>query len=147
MALSPGRRPAVGRGRAVGRLDDKRTAEGDESYAMVTLNADHHSLLKWMHRPGTTRPQYMQDERAVVPFASSAFELSLRGTVEGAAAALQLPDVEVYSAGPDRPSLLAGNDMKGAIPAVTRCCSRELHTGVRPPKAVICCCTLQHHEE
>ena len=85
---------------------DKETGEVVESYTMVTLNADHHPLLNRMHRPDPTRPETMQDKRAVVPLAPSAFKVWLRGAIEEATAVLQLPDTEVYNAGPDQPSLL-----------------------------------------
>ncbi|WP_046116079.1 SOS response-associated peptidase [Aquincola tertiaricarbonis] len=87
---------------------DKQTGEVVESYTMVTLNADHHPLLNRMHRPDPTRPTTMQDKRAVVPLHPSAFDAWLRGTVDEATAALALPHIDDYDAGPDQPSLLTG---------------------------------------
>jgi hypothetical protein len=66
---------------------------------MVTLNADHHPLLRRMHRPDTARPIEMQDKRAVVPLAPSSFDAWLTGTIEQATAALVLPDETVFDAG------------------------------------------------
>lgn len=43
----------------------------------------------------------MQDKRAVVPLQPSAFDVWLRGTIEEATAALVLPHVDDYDAGPD----------------------------------------------
>lgn len=80
---------------------DKETGELHESYTMVTLNADHHPLLNRMHRPDPERPATMQDKRAVVPLHPSAFDAWLRGTIEEATAALVLPHVDDYDAGPD----------------------------------------------
>jgi putative SOS response-associated peptidase YedK len=80
---------------------DKSTGEIHESYTMVTLNADHHPLLRRMHRPDLSRPAHMQDKRAVVPLAPEQFDAWLRGTAEEATAALVLPQPDVYDAGPD----------------------------------------------
>tara|TARA_B100001105_G_C22389990_1_gene443896 strand:- start:1463 stop:2224 length:762 start_codon:yes stop_codon:yes gene_type:complete len=88
---------------------DKETGEVVESFTMITLNADHHPLLSRMHRPDLTREATLQDKRAVVPLAPSAFEVWLQGTTEEATAALQLPGADVYNAGPDQPSLLPGD--------------------------------------
>ncbi|URI11636.1 hypothetical protein MW290_22135 [Aquincola tertiaricarbonis] len=67
----------------------------------MTLNADHHPRLNRTHRPGPQRPATMQDKRAVVPLHPSAYDVWLRGTIEEAAAALVLPHVDDYDAGPD----------------------------------------------
>jgi hypothetical protein len=72
-----------------------------ESYTMITLNADHHPLLRRMHRPDLSRPVEMQDKRAVAPLAPASFEAWLRGTIEDATAALALPDEASFAAGPD----------------------------------------------
>jgi putative SOS response-associated peptidase YedK len=81
---------------------DQATGEIHESYTMVTLNADHHPLLRRMHRPDLTRPPQMQDKRAVVPLAPALFDVWLNGTIEEAAAALVLPEEALFDAGPDR---------------------------------------------
>jgi putative SOS response-associated peptidase YedK len=80
---------------------DKTTGEIHESYTMITLNADHHPLLRRMHRPDLTRPVERQDKRAVVPLAPTAFDVWLRGTIDEATAALVLPDLAEFDAGAD----------------------------------------------
>lgn len=80
---------------------DRETGEVHESYTMVTLNADHHPLLRRMHRPDPDRPSDQQDKRAVVPLAPSLFEAWLKGTIEEATRALVLPSEGEFDAGPD----------------------------------------------
>lgn len=58
----------------------------------------------------------MQDKRAVVPLAPAAFKVWLRGTIEEAAAALQLPSVEVYNAGPEQSLALPGSKLSAQNP-------------------------------
>lgn len=70
---------------------------------MVTLNADHHPLLRRMHRPDPERPPGQQDKRAVVPLAPWAFDAWLKGTIEEATRALVLPPEDELNAGPDAP--------------------------------------------
>lgn len=42
------------------------TGEWVNSFAMLTINADEHPLMKHMHRPDPKRPPEMQDKRMVV---------------------------------------------------------------------------------
>jgi putative SOS response-associated peptidase YedK len=46
--------------------EDPLTGEWRNTFAMLTINADTHPLFKEMHRPDTTRPPHMQDNRMVV---------------------------------------------------------------------------------
>lgn len=87
---------------------DPATGEVDESYTMVTQNADCRPLLSRMHRPDPGRPATMQDKRAVIALAPSCFEVWLRGTVDEATSALHLPHFDVYAAGPDAPPRSSG---------------------------------------
>lgn len=78
---------------------------------MVTLNADHHPLLNRMHRPDPARATTVQDKRAV-PLYPSAFTAWLCGSLDEATAALALPHIDDYDAGPDQTSLLVGGSEK-----------------------------------
>lgn len=87
---------------------DKESGEVVESYSMVTLNADGHSLLSRMHRPDPKRPPHMQDKRAVVPLAPEAFDTWLRAPVDEAVTALVLPPEEAFEAAPEGTTPPAG---------------------------------------
>jgi putative SOS response-associated peptidase YedK len=80
---------------------DRETGEVFPSYSMVTLNADAHPLFSRMHRPDPTRPETMQDKRAVVPLPPSASRAWLTGTIEEASAVLTLPDERDIEAAPE----------------------------------------------
>lgn len=79
----------------------KETGEVVESYAMVTMNADGHSILGRMHRPDPDRPPDKQDKRAVVALRPSAYLAWLYGDEAAARAALQLPEAEEIEAAPE----------------------------------------------
>jgi len=85
---------------------DKATGEVHESYTMLTLNADDHSLMKRMHKPvvdPTTKialPPELQDKRSVIPIERGDVDQWLAGTVEEAKALLRLAPVEAFDAGP-----------------------------------------------
>lgn len=79
---------------------DPETGEVVPNYTMVTVNADHHSLLNRMHRPDKTRPEDKQDKRGIVPLQGDLVDAWLYGTPEEAFSALQLPAAEDYDAGP-----------------------------------------------
>jgi putative SOS response-associated peptidase YedK len=81
---------------------DKATGEVVESYSMITLNADQHSLFKRMHRPDMSRPETLQDKRAVVALLPSTFDVWLAGTVEEATRVLVLQPEEAFDAAPER---------------------------------------------
>ncbi|CAN5720660.1 hypothetical protein BH10PSE18_BH10PSE18_50390 [soil metagenome] len=53
-----------------------RTPEGQwvDSFAMLTINADDHELMRNMHRPDPKRPPEMQDKRMVVVLPDSLYE-------------------------------------------------------------------------
>lgn len=76
-----------------------------ETYAMITINADSHELMKRMHRPeldkdGNVLPPEQQDKRMVVVIADDDEEAWLRGTADEAAAVVRPWPVEKFSAGP-----------------------------------------------
>jgi len=79
---------------------DKATGEIHDSYTMLTLNADHHALMKRMHRPDPKRPPEMQDKRSVVAIESDDVETWLGGTNEEATACIRLPALELIDAAP-----------------------------------------------
>lgn len=53
-----------------------QTSEGKwvDSFAMLTVNADDHKLMRHMHRPDPKRPPEMQDKRMVVILPDGLFE-------------------------------------------------------------------------
>ncbi|VWX61266.1 putative SOS response-associated peptidase [Burkholderiales bacterium 8X] len=50
------------------------TGEWEQSFAMLTINADEHPLFKEMHRPDPKRPPHMQDKRMVVILPDARYE-------------------------------------------------------------------------
>jgi putative SOS response-associated peptidase YedK len=82
------------------RWIDKQTGEIVESYTMLTMNADHHTLMNRMHRPDPQRAPDQQDKRSVVPVEFESVDTWLYGTVEEAKQLIQLAPVEVFDAGP-----------------------------------------------
>lgn len=59
-------------GRTVGNGDAKLSWEA--TFTMLTLNADDHDLMKYMHRPDPKRPPEMQDKRMVVILPKGLYE-------------------------------------------------------------------------
>lgn len=51
---------------------------------MLTLNADHHSLMSRMHRPEPKRPPDTQDKRWVIPIEQTDLEAWLHASVDDA---------------------------------------------------------------
>ncbi|MBT2320797.1 hypothetical protein J7E62_00280 [Variovorax paradoxus] len=52
------------------------------SFTMLTINADTHSLFKEMHRPDPKRPPHMQDKRMVVILPEAQYEERLDAPAE-----------------------------------------------------------------
>jgi putative SOS response-associated peptidase YedK len=79
---------------------DKATGEIHESYTMLTLNADHHPLMKRMHKPDPAYPPDEQDKRSVVALETADVDQWLFGTNEAAATLIKLTDPSYFEAGP-----------------------------------------------
>lgn len=79
---------------------DKDTGEVHESYTMLTLNADHHALMRRMHKPDSKFGPDAQDKRSVIPIEAGDVDQWLAGTVVEAQQLLRLAPVEVFVAGP-----------------------------------------------
>lgn len=79
---------------------DPASGEVLESYTMLTLNADHHPLMRRMHKPDPRRPADRQDKRSVVPIERADADAWLHGSQRDAQALLALPPVETFDAGP-----------------------------------------------
>lgn len=77
---------------------DRATGEVHESYTMLTINADAHSLMRRMHKPDPKLPADQQDKRSVIPIEMADVDRWLAGTVKEASALLQLAPVEVFNA-------------------------------------------------
>lgn len=73
---------------------DKATGEVHESYTMLTMNADHHPVMRRVHKPDPKLPPDDQDKRSVVALAPDAWDAWLNGTTMQAQALLRLPVVE-----------------------------------------------------
>ena len=79
---------------------DKDTGEVHESYTMLTLNADHHALMRRMHKPDPKFAPDAQDKRSVIPIEAGDVDQWLAGTVAEAQHLLRLAPVEVFVARP-----------------------------------------------
>ncbi|MEK8034199.1 SOS response-associated peptidase family protein [Ideonella sp. DXS29W] len=79
---------------------DKATGEIVESYSMLTLNADAHSLMNRMHKPDPKLGPDEQDKRSVVPIEAADVDRWLFGSMEEAQSLIQLAPVEAFDAKP-----------------------------------------------
>ncbi|MDP2018973.1 SOS response-associated peptidase [Hydrogenophaga sp.] len=85
---------------------DRASGEIHESYTMLTLHANSHSLMSRMHRPDldpeTKLPLLFekQDKRSVIPVEQGDVDQWLAGTVQDAQELLRLAPVEMFEAGP-----------------------------------------------
>ena len=79
---------------------DRSTGELIESYTMLTVNADHHPLMKRMHKPDPAYGPEAQDKRSVVVIERDAVEAWLTGTPAEAAALVAPPAMAVVSGAP-----------------------------------------------
>ena len=79
---------------------DKDTGEVISSYTMLTINADHHTIMSRMHRPDPKRPADQQDKRSVVAIDLSDVEAWLQGSVGDAKELMRAPSVDVLAAAP-----------------------------------------------
>lgn len=79
---------------------DRTTGEIHESYTMLTINADHHPLMRRMHKPKPKMPADRQDKRSVIPIALGDSKHWLHGSLAAASALLELPPAAAFDAGP-----------------------------------------------
>jgi putative SOS response-associated peptidase YedK len=79
---------------------DKETGAIQESYTMLTLNADDHPLMSRMHKPDPKLPPDQQDKRSVVAIELRDVDTWLCGTVAEATELVCVPPVEAFDAGP-----------------------------------------------
>lgn len=79
---------------------DKQTGEEHESYTMLTINADGHSLMSRMHKPDPKLSPAQQDKRSVIPIEMPDVDQWLAGTQKEAQELLRLAPVEIFDAGP-----------------------------------------------
>ena len=82
---------------------DKTTGEVVESYTMLTLNADIHTLMNRMHKPDSKLGPDRQDKRSVVPIELDDVDTWLTGSQEVAAGLIRLAPAELFDAGPFAP--------------------------------------------
>lgn len=79
---------------------DRQSGEVHESYTMLTINADHHPLMRRMHKPVPGRAPDAQDKRSVIPLEPASWDQWLNGSVADGAALLRLSDLQVFDAAP-----------------------------------------------
>ncbi len=79
---------------------DPTTGELVESYTMLTINADHHPLMRRMHKPDPKRAPHMQDKRSVVPVALANVLTWLTAPLPEAAQLVKLAAPEMFDAAP-----------------------------------------------
>jgi putative SOS response-associated peptidase YedK len=79
---------------------DRSTGELNESYTLLTQNADVCPLFSRMHKPDPTLPPDQQDKRSVVILTADDIDLWLHGKTEAAARLVKLMPPENLVAGP-----------------------------------------------
>jgi putative SOS response-associated peptidase YedK len=79
---------------------DRATGELVESYTMLTVNADHHPLMRRMHKPDPRLPPDAQDKRSVIPVAFEDVDLWLHGRTDDVRSLLRLDGNQPFEAGP-----------------------------------------------
>lgn len=79
---------------------DRSTGELVESYTMLTVNADHHPLMRRMHKPDPKLPPEAQDKRSVIPVAFEDVDLWLHGRSDDVRSLLRLDEHQPFAAGP-----------------------------------------------
>ena len=79
---------------------DPETGEVHESYSMITMNCDAHSLLWRFHKPEPHLPADQQDKRSVVAIDLADVRTWLTGGVDEAESLIRLPDASVFDAAP-----------------------------------------------
>lgn len=79
---------------------DRASGEMVESYTMLTVNADHHPLMRRMHKPDPKLPPDAQDKRSVIPVAFEDVDLWLHGRTEDVRSLLRLDEHQPFEAGP-----------------------------------------------
>lgn len=79
---------------------DRETGEVIESYTMLTLNADAHSLMSRMHKPDPKLAPDQQDKRSVVPIEHVDVDAWLSGTIEAATRAVRVAPMDTFDARP-----------------------------------------------
>ena len=79
---------------------DRASGEMVESYTMLTVNADHHPLMRRMHKPDPKLPPDAQDKRSVIPVAFEDVDLWLHGRTADIRSLLRLDEHQPFEAGP-----------------------------------------------
>lgn len=77
---------------------DKESGEIQESYTMLTINADAHPLMSRMHKPDQNLPPDQQDKRMVVVLEPQDWDAWMAGTVDQARRLIGAAPNEVFSA-------------------------------------------------
>ncbi len=87
-----------------------RSSEGEwiNTFTMLTLNADDHDLMKYMHRPDPKRPPEMQDKRMVVILAEGLYEAWLDAPAAESADFIRQYSADRLLATPEPPPLKRG---------------------------------------
>lgn len=83
-----------------GTWTDWHTGEVVESYTMLTINADHHPVMRRMHKPDPALPADAQDKRSVIAIEKGNVERWLNGTPGQARELLQPPAEGLLLHGP-----------------------------------------------
>ncbi|HEY2978921.1 MAG TPA: SOS response-associated peptidase family protein [Burkholderiaceae bacterium] len=83
---------------------DKTTGTALESYTLLTIDADDHSLMRRMHKPDPRLPPERQDKRSVVSIEIEDVDRWLHAPAAEAARLVKPPAVELIEAGPAPPA-------------------------------------------
>jgi len=76
---------------------DQSSGEVHESYTMLTANADHHPLMRRMHKLDPRLPPDQQDKRSVIPLAPQVWDAWLAGTPQTAQGLFKVPEESSFA--------------------------------------------------
>jgi hypothetical protein len=79
---------------------DRATGELVESYTMLTVNADHHPLMRRMHKPDPNFGPEAQDKRSVVAIEKDDYERWLTGSLDEVKRLVVAPAMDVLAGEP-----------------------------------------------
>lgn len=79
---------------------DRQSGEIDESFTMLTINADSHPLMSRMHKPNSKYGPDKQDKRSIIAIEPEDIDQWLFGTVDEAKKLVKLSPANVFDAMP-----------------------------------------------
>jgi len=115
------------------RWRDEATGRELESYTMLTVNADHHALMRRMHKPDPKLPPGAQDKRSVVAIEPEDVDRWLHAPPVEAARLVRPPAVELFAAAPLTPQEIDAQLARAREPRTIAAVAPPRDDGARAP--------------